>query len=106
MARTLVDQPPVARPPATRPPAARPPVATAPPPAEDSYEEIAPDVLAGMNAEATQARRAPHNVGPSAPVAFLIHGGTAPVPSPGAPWRPSCASPAPRPRSPAPTAPL
>lgn len=79
MARTLVDQPPVARPPATRPPAARPPVATAPPPAEDSYEEIAPDVLAGMNAEATQARRAPHNVGPSAPVAFLIHGGTVPV---------------------------
>ena len=40
---------------------------------------IAPDVLAGMNAEATQARRAPHNVGPSAPVAFLIHGGTVPV---------------------------
>lgn len=69
MAQTLVDQPPVAR----------PPVATAPPPAEDSYEEIAPDVLAGMNAEATQARRAPHNVGPSAPVAFLIHGGTVPV---------------------------
>ena len=36
-------------------------------------------MLAGMNAEATQARRAPHNVGPSAPVAFLIHGGTVPV---------------------------
>lgn len=74
MAQTLVDQPPV-----PRPPAARPPVATAPPPAEDSHDEIAPDVLAGMNAEATQARRAPHNVGPSAPVAFLIHGGTVPV---------------------------
>ena len=79
VARPQVAQPPVARPQAAQPPVARPPVTTVPPPSEDSYEEIAPDVLAGMNAEATQARRAPHNVGPSAPVAFLIHGGTVPV---------------------------